>query len=181
MTTSHDAPARASRRSWTLRVLTAIALAVAGLVLPTPPNALADTVAGPYVAVSPARVLDTRSGLGASGPVAAYSTIHVQITGSGGVPASGVAAVVLNVTVTQPQGAGYLRVYPDGTAMPNASTLNFAAGQTVPNLVTVKLSPAGAIAITNSSGGTVQIVADVSGYYLAGSTDAAGSFAPLEP
>ncbi len=181
MTTRHDVPARAPRRTWTLRLLVALAVALAGLVLPTPPAASAATVAGPYVPVSPARVLDTRSGNGATGPVGSYSTISLQITGRGGVPASGVAAVVLNVTVSQPQVGGYLTVFPDGTALPNASNVNFSAGQTVPNLVTVKVSSAGKVAISNRSSGGVQVIADVEGYYLSGSTDAAGSFAPLAP
>jgi len=50
-----------------------------------------------------------------------------------GVPASGVTSVVLNVTATAPTTAGHLTVYPSGAAVPTASTLNFAAGRTVPD------------------------------------------------
>ena len=52
---------------------------------------------------------------------------------------AGATAVTLNVTVTDPLFAGYLTVYPCGSEVPLASNLNFVAGQTVPNLVTVKV------------------------------------------
>src|SRR5690348_1727511 len=54
------------------------------------------------VSVSPKRVLDTRSGLGA--PKAAVSpgrALTLQVAGRGGVPSTGASAVVLNVTMTQ--------------------------------------------------------------------------------
>ena len=47
----------------------------------------------------------------------------------------GVGAVVLNVTVTDAQGPGFVTVYPCGAVRPLASSLNFVAGQTVPNAV----------------------------------------------
>jgi len=68
----------------------------------------------------------------------------------------------MNVTVTQPKKGGYLTVYPDGVAKPNASNLNFIVGETVPNLVIVPLTN-GVADIANTSGGTVQVVADLEG------------------
>ena len=95
--------------------------------------------------------------------------------GHGGVPASGVGAVVLNVTVTQPTAPGILIVYPDGVTRPNSSNLNFVAGQTVPNLVIAPVGANGKVDFYNSAG-TVQMIADVSGWFLAGNP-AAGAFA----
>jgi hypothetical protein len=89
----------------------------------------------------------------------------VQVSGVGGVPASGVGAVVANVTVTNTTGASYLTVWPDGTAQPNASDLNWVAGETVPNLVVVELGSDGAVDIYNYSGST-DVIVDVEGYYL---------------
>jgi hypothetical protein len=120
---------------------------------------------GGLSALVPARVLDTRTGNGASGPVAARGTVHLQADGRGHVPASGVAAVILNVTVTDTQRAGHLTVYPDGAALPLASNLNFTAGQTVANLVVAPVGANGKVNIYNDSAGTVQIVADVSGWF----------------
>ena len=136
---------------------------------------------GAFVSLAPARLLDTRSGNGATGPVAAFGTVGLQVAGRGGVPASGVAAVVMNVTVTQPGTGGFVTVFPSGTTMPTASNLNFVAGQTIPNLATVKVGSDGKVNLTNNSGQTVQLVADVAGYYLAGTPTAPGAFVSLAP
>src|SRR5713226_9420525 len=90
-------------------------------------------VGGTYHPLTPARILDTRF----SSRLGPGVTINVQITGKGGVPTAGVSAVVLNVTATDISQAGFLTVYPQGGSVPLASNLNFNAGQTVPNLVTV--------------------------------------------
>ncbi len=91
---------------------------------------------GCYSSLTPARVLDTRNGTGGTtGPVGPGQTVKLKVLGAGGVPAAGVEAVVLNVTVTQASASGYVTVYPDGVTRPTASNLNFVAGQTIPNLV----------------------------------------------
>src|SRR5947209_6406970 len=96
------------------------------------------TVAGAFQSVPPARVLDTRTGLGAPKAfVPAGSSVAVQIDGKGGIPSTGVAAVVVNVTVTAPTAAGYITAYSDGSALPTASNLIFTARQTIPNLFVV--------------------------------------------
>src|SRR5664279_2813017 len=129
-------------------------------------SAVPAAVPGSFVSLNPARVLDTRGGFGAAGPVPANGSISVQITGAAGVPATGASAVVLNVTVTSPVGNGFITVYPEGTSTPNASNLNFLTGQTIPNLVVVPLGTNGKIRLANGSPGTTQLIADVAGYYL---------------
>jgi len=69
----------------------------------------------------------------------------------GGVPATGVSAVVLNVTVTQPTTGSFLTVYPSGTTRPLASSLNFVAAQTVPNLVVAKVGADGKVGVYNNN------------------------------
>jgi len=140
-------------------------------------------VAGLYNPLVPARILDTRSGNGApQAPVGAGGTITVQLTGRGGVPASGVAAVVLNVTVASPTAASFLTVWPAGKTMPLASNLNYVAGQTVPNRVMVKVGTGGQVSFYNAFG-TVQVIADVGGWFTdASSSTATGStFTGLTP
>ncbi len=140
------------------------------------------TVAGAFVSLDPARVLDTRFGNGAAqAAVAANGTVTVQATGRGGIPASGVSAVVVNVTVTGPAAGGFVTVYPSGNTPPNASNLNFTAAQSIPNLVTVRVGGDGKITLRNSSAGTVHLIADVAGYYLAGTPTVPGAFASLAP
>ena len=51
--------------------------------------------------------------------------------------------------------------------MPVASNLNYRPGQTIPNLVVVGVGNNGAISITNASIGTVDLIADVAGYFNA--------------
>ena len=138
------------------------------------------TAGGVLVPLAPARLLDTRAGIGAAGPVAAGGTVHLQVDGRGGVPASGVGAVVLNVTVTQPKVAGVVTVWPEGAARPATSNLNFVAGQTVPNLVVARVGTAGKVDLLNASGGTIQLVGDVSGYFTSG-PPAAGGLGVLSP
>jgi streptogramin lyase len=122
---------------------------------------------GEFTGVTPARVLDTRSGLGQGGvpgPVGTGQTLSAQISGRGGVPASGVSAVVMNVTAVDPTAASYLTVWPSGTDRPDISNLNFVPRQTVPNLVTVGVGPNGKVNAFNSSGAT-HLLFDVVGYY----------------
>ncbi len=120
---------------------------------------------GLYNPVVPSRILDTRTGNGSpQAPVGPGAFINLQVTGRGGVPATGVAAVALNVTVTNPTLGGYLTIYPAGSALPLASNLNFPAGATVPNRVVVKLGTGGQIAIFNGYGST-NVVVDVNGWF----------------
>ena len=122
---------------------------------------------GTFRSLPPSRLLDTRNGIGAPKlAVVAHGTVHLQVTGRGGVPASGVSAVVLNVTAVTPTSGGYLTVYGTGSARPGVSSLNFVAGQTVPNLVIAPVGTGGKVDLYNGSSGTIQILADVSGYYL---------------
>lgn len=125
--------------------------------------------------VAPERLLDTRDGLGAPvGPAGPATTIPLQVTGRGPLPAAGVGAVVLNVTVTQPTEFGFLTAFPAGVERPTASNLNFRPGQTVPNLVVAKVGEDGVVNVYNSHGSS-HVVADVVGWFPA----AAGSSTEL--
>jgi hypothetical protein len=73
---------------------------------------------------------------------------------------------VVNTTVTETRAPGFLTVYPGTSPRPTASTLNWVAGTTIPNLVTSQVGTDGTIRFRNESGGSTQVVADVSGYYI---------------
>lgn len=141
----------------------------------------APTAAGAFAPLSPTRIVDTRAGTGAAGPIAAGKTVDVQVSGRGGIPTSGAGAAVLNVTVTAPTAAGYLSTFPTGAARAQVSSLNFVGRQTVANLVTVRLGAGGKVSLFNGSPGTVQLLADVAGYYLAGTGNQPGTFSPVVP
>jgi len=136
---------------------------VAGYILGGTP-----TEPGAFAPLAPSRILDTRTNLGATGPVAAQGTISLQVTGKGGVPVTGVSAVAVNVTVADPMAAGFITVWPSGTAQQQTSNLNFQARQNIPNLVIVPVGADGKIQLFNGSGAAVQLVADVAGYTLGG-------------
>jgi hypothetical protein len=55
-------------------------------------------------------------------------------------------------------------VWPSGVAQPTSSNLNFAKGQTIPNLVIVRVGADGALRFANEIG-TVHLVVDVVGYF----------------
>ena len=129
----------------------------------TPAGAVAPD-AGTYVALTPNRLLDTRSAQG--GGLSPLGTESLDVTGAGAVPsASAASAVVLNVTVTSPSTGGFITAYADQTTRPNSSNLNFIAGQTVPNLVVVPVGANGKVDFFNGSPGTTQLLVDISGYF----------------
>jgi len=76
--------------------------------------------------------------------------------------------VVLNVTVTGPAAAGFVTAYASGAVRPLASNQNFVVGQTVPNVVVAPVGGDGRVALFNGAPGSVDLVADISGYFLAG-------------
>lgn len=120
------------------------------------------------VPVTPYRILDTRSGLGAAGPIAGGQSIDVQIAGVGPVPADAVG-VVLNVTGTQATSATWVTAWPTGSERPNASVLNLQPGVDAPNAVTALLGPTGQLSLYNDTGAT-HLIADVAGYLLPAGT-----------
>jgi hypothetical protein len=120
-----------------------------------------------FTATTPARITDTRPGSGlpnAGNTLGPNGSIKVQVSGAGGVPATGVTAAVMNTTVTNTTAQSFLTVWPTAVPQPPISDLNWVAGQTVPNLVVVKLGSDGAVQVFNASGKT-DVVVDVMGFY----------------
>ncbi|MFI9641178.1 hypothetical protein ACIG87_14130 [Micromonospora sp. NPDC051925] len=133
-------------------------------------QALPGDVTGAYYSVAPARLLDTRNGTGAPvGKIGAGKKVDLQVSGRGGVPTSGVGAVVLNVTVTGPTAASFLTAYPAGESRPTASSINFAKDWLGSNNVTVKLGTGGKVSVFNNSGST-DVIVDVVGFYAGDDT-----------
>ena len=117
-----------------------------------------------YTPLAPARVLDTRASGGALAPGASRT---LAVAGNGGVPASSATGVAVNVTVTQGQKQGYLLLYKTGTTPPATSNLDFNPNQTIANLAIVDLDSGGQFTIVNHSSGTVHVLIDVQGYFVA--------------
>jgi hypothetical protein len=136
--------------------------------------------AAQFTSLVPARLLESRSGLATIdgqfnelGLRPAQSTTALTVVGRGGVGGDA-AAVVLNVTVTDAQAAGFVTVFPCGSPRPLASSLNYVAGSTVANAVVVKVGDGGQVCLFTQS--ATNLVVDVGGFFAAGS-----SFTSLVP
>ena len=115
--------------------------------------------------MAPLRLMDTRSGQGGT-RLAAGSVVPLPVVSlleqAAGAPAD-VAAVVLNVTAAGAGAAGFVTVFPCGSAPPLASNLNYVAGDVVPNQVTVGVGPAGDVCFTSLA--DVDLIVDATGAY----------------
>jgi hypothetical protein len=120
-----------------------------------------DASTGLFVALTPGRLLDTRSG----GRPAGGSQTALRPLGKQGVPLAGVAGVFLNLTATQSSGAGFVQAIPTGLSSPGAfSNLNVERpNQTIPNAAISPLGAAGQINLYTST--AAHLIADTSGYF----------------
>jgi uncharacterized repeat protein (TIGR01451 family) len=127
---------------------------------------VATSLFGAFYTVSPCRLVDTRT----PGQLPALQPGEERtfvLTGpTCGVPV-GAVSVSLNLTVTAPTAQGNLALYPADVDPPQASTINFVAGQTRANNAIVPASADGSVAIgvKNRSTGSVHVVIDVNGYF----------------
>jgi hypothetical protein len=143
--------------------------------------AQAGTPDGYYQPITPTRFMDTRSGTGGTtGPVAAGGTVKLKIAGAGGIPAANVTAVAINVATLSETSSGVINVYPDDTPRPLTSNINYLTATPVANLVIVPVGADGYIDLFNASGGTTQLIADVSGYFTSDASAAGDTtYAPM--
>ncbi len=87
-----------------------------------------------YTTIAPERVLDTRS----TAALQPMQELRFSLAGKAGFPADATAALI-NLTATNTGGPGYVRAYPCGQEL-DVSNVNYAAGQTVANLASVKVA-----------------------------------------
>jgi hypothetical protein len=140
------------------------------------PRPVPDGAEGSYVAVAPVRVLDTRTGLGGrAGKLGPGGRMTFDPSLGGAVPRSGVSAVMLNVTGTEPTHPTHVRVWPGGTPVPGTSSLNLAPRQDRASQVVVPVGTDGTVALYNNNGST-HLVADVQGYYSDSDGPAGGEY-----
>lgn len=132
-----------------------------------------DVAAEPVIAaIAPERMVDTRQVTATGTPakrVGGSNILELPVLGRSGVPDEGVAAVAMNITVTDtevgPEG-GYLTVFPCGSTVPNVSNLNFSRGQTVANSVIAPVSDSGTVCFYVY--GEAHVLADISGAVMDG-------------
>ncbi|HET7820000.1 MAG TPA: hypothetical protein VFL10_00625 [Ornithinibacter sp.] len=128
-------------------------------------TAVPDATGTYYNLPTPSRYLDTRPG--ARVPNNGTRTVQIAgVTKDGYTmpPIGHISAVVVNLTAVATSAKGYFTLYPNGTTLPTASTINFPAGWTGANMATVPLGADGAISVFNS-GGPADVLVDVLGWY----------------
>ena len=146
------------------------------------------TTAGRFVPVNPHRVLDTRPS--PPGPVpagwtphkpAASEAVRVEVPADAGVPATGVAALVVNITATEPVGAGFMQALPTGAAPGQTSNVDYTTGETAATHAIVPLGADGTISVFTSN--SAHIVVDVMGYITDSTSQSSvtGLFVPVTP
>ncbi|MCU1504242.1 MAG: Collagen triple helix repeat [Ilumatobacteraceae bacterium] len=168
----------------------AVTLGAGGLFVASAANGPASS----FIAVTPARIVDTRIHLGVSSALVSLQPALVQITGS--VPTAdgstldvptNATSVVANVTVADSTADGFIAVRSgDATGVPSTSSINFVAAQIVANQVTIQLPVTGNLQVLfRARGGatadTVELVVDVVGYHVSGGTGATGPQGPAGP
>lgn len=137
------------------------------------PDAEAGSVFQPLASAS--RVIDTRT----TTKINSANSREFAIAGQGGVPPTGVTAVVANLTVVDPDSPGAVRVYPADQPLPNVSNLNHVKDDVLSVMVVAKLSPDGKTRIY--AGATTHVILDVQGYFTTAEPEAGGAFHPLTP
>src|SRR5205823_1568054 len=111
------------------------------------------------------RLLDTRDGTGVAAPgaVPAHGRVDVLAAGRGGVPA-GATGVSVHLAVVSGNATGWLTAFPSDAPQPPTSSLNFAPGRVVANLVTTAVDRSGRFTVVNNGNAPVDIIADVEGF-----------------
>jgi RHS repeat-associated protein/uncharacterized repeat protein (TIGR01451 family) len=116
-----------------------------------------------FYTVPPCRVFDTRQGT----PLSAGVIRPFQVTGRCNIPASA-KAVSANLTIVQPQGSGFLTVYPGDAQLPPTSNLSFTTGQVRANNSVLLLAGDASGTINTFLAvdrGTTNLLLDVNGYF----------------
>jgi hypothetical protein len=132
---------------------------------------------GAFQSIPMQRAFDTRT----SHPLATLSVTTMQVAGKGAVPASGVSAVLANLTVIGPARSGSVSTWASNAAWDGSASESFAAGRSEQDVLAVSLGPDGAAMIRNNTGVSLQVVLDVIGYYLAGTPTGYGAYQPITP
>jgi hypothetical protein len=111
----------------------------------------------------PARKLDTRVAGPLGGKIQSGQTRTLSL---GPEAIAGAKAALVNLTITNTEGSGFLALFAAGTAWPGTSSINWSGfNQILANSATVMLSPTQAINIFCGGGGRTHVVVDLAGYY----------------
>lgn len=152
-----------------------VAAGPAAVAAPVAPPAALSTLppGGTFVPVAPVRVLDTRLG-GGRGTVATLpGNVPPQV------PTANVAAVLLNVTVVDAVGPGYVDVEAAPNATSTSSNGNYVTGAPSSTLALVRPNRFYPISVFTST--NADVVVDLQGYVTTPAAATADTFTPVSP
>jgi hypothetical protein len=119
---------------------------------------------------TPTRLLDTRDGgMWPYGASQSRTTIVLRVAGRGGVPNTADSALI-TTTIADPQGDGFVTVWPCDQGRPNASTINTWPNALRSNLTLVKLTAEGTACLyyESSNSTSTNIIVDAVGWTTGG-------------
>ncbi len=120
-----------------------------------------------FHSITPCRIVDTRQSSALLSGQDRVFNLSIPISQCGIPPT--VRALALNVVVTGGSGAGYVTLFPGDTAAPVATSITFAAGQTLSNNTVLPLARNGAATVGARSlvggSGQVHLILDAGGYF----------------
>ena len=127
-----------------------------------------------FFPLNPGRIMDTRAGVVLSGLTGAFvgstgvtNTRTLDTDGHWGIPLDA-KAMTGNLAITAPAKAGHITIMLS-TSDPQTASLNFPAGDTRSNGITVPVTnPGGDLLMhyhTSTNGGTVHLILDATGYF----------------
>ncbi|MEO8265259.1 MAG: hypothetical protein ABI706_07065 [Ilumatobacteraceae bacterium] len=120
-----------------------------------------------HILPAPIRVYDSRLGeapaaVGPKAPSVSNAVRIIDTTGNGSNVPVDANAVLINLTVTGPQTAGFASAWATG-AFPGTSSINFAAGQSIAGTTVVGCGPSATIQILSNT--VTDFLVDVIGFY----------------
>ena len=132
------------------------------------PTTWQDSESRQFVTLTPTRIADSTTGTGTCdgapcGGLVADDPVALTVAGVGWVPATGASAVALTVTVSDPDGDGWLMINPNGDAAAGVAALS--DGQATTATVVARLDGAGKVTIVADV--DAQVAVDVTGFFRA--------------
>ncbi|MEX1105183.1 MAG: S8 family peptidase [Ilumatobacteraceae bacterium] len=133
-----------------------------------------------FTGVVPSRFYETRAGYATVdglqngvGRLGAEGVAEVAVAGRSPIPCNA-GSVALNITVTNPEAAGFVTAYPCGISPPGASSVNFTAGGTIANTVVSKVGGNGRVCVFANV--ATDLIVDVTGWF-----SPIGGFTGIDP
>jgi hypothetical protein len=138
---------------------------------PAVPTARAVGPASGLATLAPARLVDSRTGIGGLRRLRGGTVVAIGVAGRAGVPAAA-RGVVATFTVVGPAGSGHLTVWPCGAPRPITSSLNYLSFEVVANTLLPALGSGGAVCVWSLR--DTHLLVDVAGWTGPGGAGFAG-------